>query len=193
MKKSIEIDRSKLSEWLKDESSQSAIQQSEDALINYVAAFAVHPDPGLREKILNKIRSLQSSHENRQVLSLDHLPVLDTSSNWLDWQEVVKDIQPPQEFDGVYLHTLESSPHRELFVAWVKEYVEEEVHTDLLESFILLEGTCECHITDTEGNARVVRMGTGDFITMQIGEVHDIIITSLTPAKAILQWMKLSA
>ncbi len=36
-------------------------------------------------------------------------------------------------------------------------------------------------------------MGQGDFITMQIGETHDLVITSRQPAKAILQWWKLAA
>lgn len=126
-------------------------------------------------------------------MSLDNLPILDQTSNWMDWQQAVEGINPPKDFDGIYLHSLESSPRRELFVAWVKEYVAEEVHTDIVESFILLEGTCECHITDAKGNASVVRMAAGDFITMHTGETHDVIITSLEPAKAILQWMKLSA
>ena len=169
------------------------IQQTEDALNRFGAAYAVHPDEGIREKFLNKIRSLNSFKKNQRVLTLDNLPILDASSNWMEWQKVVSDIKPPENYEGIHLHTLESNDQRELFVAWVKEYVEEEVHTDLIESFILLEGTCECHITDAQGNARVVRMGVGDYITMQIGEIHDVIITSLEPAKAILQWLKLSA
>ena len=195
MKKSIDIDKSEISAWLKDGSSPDPmdVQQTEEALLKFASAHAVHPDPALKEKILNKIKSLNSAETNRQQLTLDNLPILDESSNWVDWADVVKDIQPPSNFDGIHLHSIESSDKRELFVAWVKEYVAEEVHTDLLESFILLEGTCECHITDAQGHARVVRMGVGDFITMQVGETHDVIITSLEPAKAILQWMKLSA
>jgi mannose-6-phosphate isomerase-like protein (cupin superfamily) len=195
LKKSINLDKSEIIQLLKDDSSvtENEIQQTEDALIGFASAFAVKPDPELKDKILNKIRSLNFSKNNLHVLDLENLPILSESSNWLEWKEAVKDIQAPEEYDGIHLHTLESSDKRELFVAWVKEYVEEEVHTDLIESFILLEGTCECHITGEDGITRIVRMGEGDYITMQVGETHDVIITSLQPAKAILQWMKLSA
>lgn len=195
LKKKNDILKSDISQWLEDNSSPTGIeiQQTEDAILRFAAAHAVSPDPGLKNKILDKIKALNSNKNNREPLSLDNLPILDQRSNWMDWQEVVKGINPPKDFDGIFLHSLESSPRRELFVAWVKEYVAEEVHTDLIESFILLEGTCECRITDANGNAHVVRMAAGDFITMHTGETHDVIITSLEPAKAILQWMKLSA
>jgi len=195
LKKSIEIDKSQITKWLRDESNPSGqeIQQTEDAMVKFASSYALTPDPALKEKILSKIHSLNSFKKNRQILDPDHLPILDETSNWLDWEEAVKEIKPPDHFEGIHLHSLESTEKRDLFVAWVKEYVEEEVHTDLIESFILLEGTCECHITDTEGNARVVRMQAGDYIKMQVGEIHDVIITSREPAKAILQWLKLSA
>jgi mannose-6-phosphate isomerase-like protein (cupin superfamily) len=75
----------------------------------------------------------------------------------------------------------------------VKEMVDEEVHYDILESFVLLEGSCECHITNEKGETRIVRMGQGDYISMKLGETHDIVITSSKPAKAILEWRKLAA
>ncbi len=195
MKKSIDINRDTINEWLNESSSpgKEELKQAEEALNRFASAYAVRPDPGLKDKVMDKIKSLNAEYQNKQHLSFEDLPLLSETSNWMEWEELVKDIQPPQHFEGIHLHSLESSDKRELFVAWVKEYIEEEVHFDILESFILLEGTCECHITDAQGNARVVRMGVGDYITMQVGETHDVIITSLEPAKAILQWMKLSA
>ncbi|MEP6795889.1 MAG: cupin domain-containing protein [Saprospiraceae bacterium] len=195
MKKKNDILKSDIGQWLEDTSSPTniEIQQTEDAILRFVAAHAVSPDPKLKNKILDKIKSLDSNKRNRETLNLDNLPILDKTSNWMDWKEVVEGINPPKDFDGIYLHSLESSPQRELFVAWVKEYIAEEVHTDIVESFILLEGTCECHITDAQGSSHLVRMAAGDFIMMNTGETHDVIITSLEPAKAILQWMKLSA
>ena len=121
----------------------------------------------------------------------DNLPLLTSSSNWLEWKEVAEGIAPPEDYENIHLHTLESSENRELFIAWVKEYVPEEVHYDLLESFLILEGSCKCYITGEAGHTRTVRLGPGDFIAMQTGETHDIRITSEQPAKAILQWVKL--
>lgn len=184
-----------IEQWLLDDANATAadIDATEEALIRFANAHAARPSPGVREKILNKLSKLSAEKANKTDFPKEGWPLLNEESNWLSWQEAVKHIAPPENYEGIHLHVLESTPHRDLFIAWVKEYVEEEVHHDLLESFILLEGTCECHITDQEGNSRIVRMTAGDYIRMELGETHDVVITSLQPAKAILQWEKLRA
>lgn len=169
------------------------INQTEAALINFAKANAIVPPPTLRNSILGKINTLEAQKKEQRPLDAANLPMLDASANWLEWQSLVEGIEPPANFDNIYLHPLESNDRRELFVAWVKEMVDEEVHHDILESFILLEGTCECHITNEKGETRIVRMTQGDYISMQLGETHDVVITSLQPAKAILEWRKLAA
>jgi mannose-6-phosphate isomerase-like protein (cupin superfamily) len=178
---------------LENQPSDSEIRQTEEALIAFAGVHATEPPAHLREKILGKLSGLNSLKKQRQPIDLADLPLLEASSNFLDWQAAIEGIEPPEDFENIHLHPLESTEKRELFVAWVKEYVEEEVHYDLLESFLILEGSCECHITGGDGQTRIVRMGQGDFITMQLGETHDIRITSLHPTKAILQWQKLAA
>jgi hypothetical protein len=154
---------------------------------------AVQPSAQVRSKILEKLQKFDEQARNRQPFSLDAPPILDEKSNWLDWEEAVKGIEPPDEYDNIHLHPLESNDNRDLFLAFVKEIVPEEVHHDLIESIMLLDGTCECHIWTETGNKRLVRMQAGDFIEMKIGEIHDIYITSAQPAKAILQWLKIAA
>ncbi len=174
-------------EWLQ-ENSDFLIHESEDTLIQFAKLHSVPPPSYLRNKVLNKFKLLQMATASRQSINLNNLPSLSEDTNWLDWQEAVQDIHPPADFSNTYLHPLEKTEKRELYVVWVKGYIEEEVHTDLIESFIVLEGSCECHITDVMGNLRVVRMGQGDYLTMPLGESHSITITSLEPVKAILQW-----
>lgn len=197
MKKNNDISHDRIRDWLtenpEDTPSDTQVKQTEDALLSFAKAHQEAPPAPLRNKILEKMSALNRQKKQRQTLDPNNLPLLEASSNWLDWQTAIAGLEPPAEYEGTHLHPLESNEKRELFVAWVKEYVEEEVHHDLLESFLILEGTCECHITDEAGNTRTVRLGQGDFITMQLGEAHDIRITSLEPAKAILQWKKLAA
>lgn len=197
MKKKYDISLDEIKDLLSQEEgpvpSAEEVRQTEEALLQYASAHAKTPPAELRQKILNKIKALKSQSAQRQQLQLDKLPLLEDNSNWLDWEEAVQGIEPPPDFENVHLHPLESNERRDLFVAWVKQEVPEEVHYDILESFVLLEGTCECHISDEQGNTRIVRMGPGDYIAMQVGETHDIVITSMKPAKAILQWVKLAA
>ena len=183
--------------WLADETgslpSAEEARLAEEDLIAYALAHALPPPPALRASILDKIGRLQAHKLAAMPLDPSCLPWIDESSNWLDWEQAVAGIEPPAHFDNIHLHTLVADGKRELFVAWVQQHVEQEVHHDLLESFLLLDGTCECHITDEAGQSRIVRMGPGDFITMNLGETHHIVVTSPVPTKAILQWAKLAA
>ena len=195
MKRKHDLTKDELRNWLSDEDTtpeDREINQTEDALNAYANAHAIPPPDHLRSKILGKIGKLASQKQYRRPFDINNPPLLDENANWLDWEEAVKGIEPPEDFENIHLHSIESNEQRELFVIWVREFVEEEVHTDLLESFLILEGSCECHITDRKGDTRIVRLGQGDFITMQLEETHDIVITSAEPAKAILQWRKLA-
>ncbi len=169
------------------------LDQTEQALIEFAQLHAVTPPLSMRDKILGNIQKLSQQKTHRQTFSLDNVPLLMPDANWLDWAEAVKGVNPPDDFEDIHLHTIRNDDIVEMNIAWVKQEVPEEVHHDVLESFILLEGTCECHIINLDGSTRVVRMREGDYISFKIGEVHDIHITSRKPAKAILQWLKIAA
>lgn len=197
MSKKNDISLDKIRDWLtgnpETPPSEEDILQSEEALLQFAKAHALAPPASLRDKILEKISTFHQQTRQRRPISPGAPPMLGDSPNWLDWAEAVAGIEPPPDFENLHLHPLVSDERRELFVAWVKEYVEEEVHYDLLESFLILEGSCECTITGESGNCRIVRLGQGGFITMQLGETHHIRITSPQPVKAILEWKKLAA
>lgn len=190
-----DISPSLLALWLSNEqpANDADLRHTEGALVAFGAAHAVEPPAFLRSQVLAKMAQMNAQKRHQRPFGGQLFPMLDESSNWLDWEAAVAHIAPPAHFDNIHLHTLESNDKRELYVAWVKEFIEEEVHTDLLESFLLLDGSCECHIAGKDGQTRIVRMCQGDFLTLKLGETHDIIITSPQPAKAILQWVKLAA
>lgn len=192
MKKSSTILKENITEWLEGEPHvESDIELTEDALIRFAQEHAAPPSASLRQSILSKLSRFNLTNKTRSILDLDNLPLLDDNSNWLDWEDAVKNIMPPENFGELHLYPLESNDDRQLFVAWVKSFIDQEVHHDLIESFLLLEGSCECHITDPDGTTRSVRLGVGDFISMLPGQTHDVVITSPEPAKAILQWRKI--
>ena len=169
------------------------LDQIEQALIEFAQLYAVAPPLSMRDRILGNIQKLGEQKAHRSTISLDNVPLLASDANWLDWAEATKNIFPPDNFEDIHLHTIRNDDVVEINIAWVKQEVPEEVHHDVLESFILLEGTCECHIINLDGSTRVVRMREGDYISFKLGEVHDIHITSCEPAKAILQWLKIAA
>ncbi|MDX2134761.1 MAG: hypothetical protein SFV52_08245 [Saprospiraceae bacterium] len=187
-----------LREWLAEdtESDPNAglAHHTEQALLEFAAAHAAEPAPELRERILGNIFRLIQQDQSAETIDLANPPLLTPLSNWKSWETAVAQIHPPDELENIHLHPIRSDETVEIFVAFVREFIPEEVHTDILESFILLEGTCECIITDPAGVVRTVHMREGDYIAFRVGETHEIYITSADrPAKAILQWMKLAA
>jgi mannose-6-phosphate isomerase-like protein (cupin superfamily) len=181
-----------ITSWLDDRSNQN-IEASENALNVFAKSHAVLPKPEVKDKILNSISLLNKKRKELGIIDINNPPLLTEDSNLYDWQLATEGMQPPLDYENIHLQAIRSDEQVEMFVAWVKVMVDEEVHDDILESFMLLEGTCTCHITDPKGETRIVNMQAGDHITMQIGETHDVCITSEKPAKAVLQWLKIAA
>lgn len=195
MKKNRDITNDDIRQWMDDDNppSREDVLATGEALNGLAEAYSVMPEDGVRAAILAKMATLNRQKKEQQKISLDNLPMLTAESNWLEWKEAVKDIEPEEDFENIYMHPLETNDKYELYILWVKNYVDEEVHHDVIESFTLLEGSCECLITDKNGVKRTVRMREGDHLEMILGEDHDISVTSGNMAKAILQWVKLAA
>lgn len=170
------------------------LARAEAELLAFAGAHACPTPEALRGAIFGKLEQV-IARESREPVPLDllSLPLLDDSANWRDWAVAVRGIDPPEDFGNIHLHPLASDEQRQLFLIWVREYVDQETHDDVLESVLLLEGSCECHLTSPAGETRVVRLSQGDFLTMPLGYSHDLLITSGRPAKGILQWLRTAA
>jgi mannose-6-phosphate isomerase-like protein (cupin superfamily) len=184
---------------LQDENGQEPntqeISGTEHALGLYANAYAKDPSAAVKDRIKAKMAKLNHQSKNRAPFTLKNLPMLTPDANLFDWEQAVAHILPPMDYDNIHMVVLASDETRDLMLGWSKEIIPEEVHDDLIESFIVLEGSCECHIwrDDDHSFNRVVHMQTGDFLQLNIGESHDIITTSSVPVKAILQRLKVRA
>lgn len=192
MKTERNINREEIANWL-EETSKDQIQFTENALNTLAKSQSIIPSSKIKSSILGKLSELNRKRREQGPIDILNPPLLTADSNLQDWLLATKNMQPPANFKDIHLEPIKSDHNVEMFVAWVSKMVPEEVHDDILESFMLLEGTCTCHITDPNGNTRLVHMRAGDHITMHLGETHDVIITSEKPAKAVLQWLKIAA
>ncbi|MBK8847740.1 MAG: hypothetical protein IPO27_14840 [Bacteroidetes bacterium] len=189
MRKKTEITKKEIGDWI-DNSSAEEVNAVENILVDFASTYAEKVPEDSGKKILANLETLIAMQQNYVKPKAGQYPWLTSDANLLVWEELVKEIKPPTDFDNIHLHKLLSDDKRDLFVAWVKQEVPEEVHHDLNESFIILEGSCNCNITDTIGVSRKVHMREGDYIAFGLGENHDILITTTKPVKAILQWAK---
>jgi len=177
------------------EPSTEEIAGTERALDKYAHAYAKDPAGSVKDRIKAKMAKLNQQSKNRVPFTLKNIPMLTPDANFFDWEQAVAHIQPPPDYDDIHMVVLVSDETRDLMLGWSKEIIPEEVHDDLIESFIVLEGSCECHIWHEDDHSfnKIVHMQTGDFLQLNIGESHDIITTSAVPVKAILQRLKVRA
>lgn len=201
MEEKLTISPDLLSILLTDEQGQAPttkeIADTESALNSYAESQSIDPADSLKDRIKAKMAKLNFQSKNRSPFTVKNLPLLSSDANLLDWEDALSKFETPAEFsdDGIHMIILESNETRDLMLGWSKEIIPEEVHDDLIESFIVLDGSCECHIwrDDDPGFNKKVHMQTGDFLQLNPGESHDIITTSAVPVKAVLQRLKVRA
>ncbi|MCC7224650.1 MAG: cupin domain-containing protein [Chitinophagales bacterium] len=160
------------------------VRQSEEALGLYAAQHARLPATLLKNKVLAQLNNAWVEHG---ILPTEQLPLLTRNANLQFWQHITNDIQHP-EFEGVYMHTLRKDEIVEISLAWLSGAILDEHHDDLIESFLILEGSCRCLIGNEE-----VCLGAGDYIEIPLHIEHNVIATSEQPVKAVLQWLKVAA
>ncbi|MGM9509740.1 cupin domain-containing protein [Larkinella sp. GY13] len=157
-----------------------AVQQAIDRIARTLTPPAA-PDERLKTRILNALNQLGEP----PVFDLRDLPLINAYSDAEQWQRTVASIQPTREFRNLYVHPLRSGNGIEQFILWVKEEVKPEDHHDERESFLILEGECECQI-----GTEKIRLSAGDYVDIPLDTEHTVRVLSPEPVKAIIQRVK---
>ena len=157
-----------------------AVQQAIDRITRTLTP-PPSPDERLKKRILNTMNQLGEP----PVFDLGNLPLINAYSDAEQWQRTVASIQPTREFRNLYVHPLRSGNGIEQFILWVKEEVKPEDHHDERESFLILEGECECQI-----GREKIRLSAGDYVDIPLDMEHTVRVLSPEPVKAIIQRVK---
>ena len=110
------------------------------------------------------------------------VPVL---SRFTDLNQIRKDIEGitiPDSEENIVMVPFRRVLDFEQLLVRVLKFVPEETHSDLLESFFILEGSCTCRIGDKR-----VDMEVGHFLEIPLHVPHSVAVTSEKPVLAILQ------
>lgn len=130
-------------------------------------SFSVTPRSGLRERILNAAFAAPG-------FDLDHLPITDNTSDLDAWLKVLENLIPAEHTEQFHHHLLRHDDRVTQSLVVSKVNIPDETHTDLIESFFILEGRCRCVI----GNQEHI-LNAGDFLEIPLHEHHDVVL--LTP------------
>lgn len=152
----------------------------ENALEQYANANAIQPSKKLENEILEIVENLTIE----QDISFTQLPFINQYSNYLNWMPLVEQVKPVQLIDGIFNKVLQHNNQITQVLVVSEIDIPEEIHEDEHESFLILDGNCECIVN---GKSRL--MGPGDFMAIPLYDPHDVILKS-KQVTAILQRVK---
>jgi mannose-6-phosphate isomerase-like protein (cupin superfamily) len=162
-----------------------AIRDELDRLTLLLADYAIDepvmPSPTLKSRVMMTLNQLGEA----PPFDLNNLPLINAFSDAGQWQRTVDAIQPPETYKNIFGHVLRQDQEAELFLVWVRHTINPEDHHDEQESFLILEGRCECSI-----GGELVQLSAGDYLSVPLDLEHTVRVISETPVKAIIQRLK---
>jgi len=142
----------------------------QEGLEKYASAYSNLPLPSTKGKVMNALENLL--HEKQ--MNLNKLPVINKFSDPGAWMAAVAPLLPKVVDGEPFMHILTATDSITQLLVMSATDIPDEVHEDVWESFIILEGECECHIgTDT-----VIRLTAGGYLEIPMHEHHNVKIIS---------------
>ena len=127
------------------------------ALESYAKATSIKPPDYLKERIVGSL-----------------FPLINSSSDYRNWLSFAKDLEERSlDKEGRYLKVLRQDSHVTQLLIISTTDIEEEIHEDEYESFLILEGECRCKIGD-----KLTHMSAGDYMEIPLHQTHDVELVS---------------
>jgi mannose-6-phosphate isomerase-like protein (cupin superfamily) len=144
---------------------KTEITAFQKTLEKYTMAVAEYPSPGLRNNLFDILNNLIKENS----LSIGNLPLLNKYSDHKNWLKLVKPMLPDSLEEDMFIKILRNCGNVVQSIVWIKNEYPDEVHNHLKESFIVLEGKCECRIDN-----KVIKLGPGGFLNIPLYEHYDV-------------------
>lgn len=153
----------------------------EESFEQYAFANAIEPDPTLKGMTL-AIANYTSRLENGEAIvnppALHEGSTISEFAEWLDRPNM----QEPEAYDSMYGRIIGSNEEKTTLIVWLKDGAPDETHTDELEKFLVVEGTCDITIGD-----KVHSLKASDYLAIPLHINHNVRVTSTTRCKVILE------
>lgn len=160
---------------------RAAIEEFSEMLEQQALRNGITPDPIIKPMVLATINYI-TRREQGEPASFP--PMLDKYSKVADYSEWLQreDMILPIESNDVYARIISYTPEVTTAIVWIKNYAPSEEHTNEIEKFLIVEGTCEIVIEED-----VYPLSPGDFFEIPLFKSHMVKVTSDIPCKVILQ------
>lgn len=158
---------------------RAEIDALQDALGQVAMAHAVAPPAAIKDSVLHALEAFQ-----QQRIRDKHPPVLHPASRVSDYAAWLSDpaLVRPEDPGPMHIIPLDQRDGEGTAVLWLTRGAPEETHTDEIEKFLILEGTC-----DVIFGGVVHQLVPGSYLSVPLHVPHTIRITSEVPCKILLQ------
>jgi mannose-6-phosphate isomerase-like protein (cupin superfamily) len=160
---------------------QTALDENMLALEAYSLEHAIEPDPIIKPFLMATVDYMERL-QNGEAPSFP--PALHQDSKVLDFKEWLDrpDMQPPAGWSEVVAKIIGYTPAMTTAIVWIEHCAPPETHTDQLESFLIVEGTCNIQLDGADNHLQ-----PGDYFSIPLHVLHTVLITSDIPCKIIIQ------
>lgn len=161
---------------------QNEISANKRALENYANQLAQQPSDSVKAKLFQSIDALIEE----QNASLNNLPLLNKNSDYKNWLKIVAPLIATHQEKEFSFQVLRDDETVLQMLVWTKVDYPDEVHDHLKESFIILQGDCECYVGEN-----TYKLGPGGYLDIPLFQHHDIKVVK-GPVLAIVQRLKVA-
>ena len=145
------------------------LQQLQNALNKFAERASKAPAQEIKHKIWNTLDNINKERAG----DLRDLPLINKYSGHHNWISIVKPLMPAEIPQKRAMIPLRESDGIMQVLVISRTDVEDEVHENEKESFLVLEGECECAVGDQK-----YRLGPGDFREIPLHKNHNVKVLS---------------
>lgn len=160
---------------------KNEIEAIEQTLNGYAEKIAPEISEATKEWIMTTINYTERLQNGEEVANP---PLLNKDSKIEDFDTWLKrdNMQAPDDYDALHAKIIAATPEAKTLIVWLKYGAPPEEHTNEMEHFLIVEGTCDITIGD-----KVHHLVPGDYLSIPLYVDHDVKVTSSIPCKVILQ------
>ena len=148
---------------------QAELDRLKNTIQTLTQADPKAPPAALQESIWNTLENI--NNEKKGVLA--DLPVINKYSDHNNWKRLVKPLMPEALNEDRVMIPIRASGGVIQLLVMSRTDVADETHELEKESFLVLEGECECQVGD-----QIIRLGPGGYIEIPLYTHHNVRVLS---------------
>ena len=143
----------------------------EKSLESFSSEHKIIPPNHLKTKIIDQIKE-------EKIFSSP--PILTENSKIEDYQLWIDKIEPPENYENMYMKVIGDYKTAKMVIAWIKDGETNHSHSEYTEIFLIVEGSCSATI-----NGKTKSYNVGNYVRFPINSNHSYKVTSKKPMKVI--------